>query len=344
MVSFNLLWFFLPLIFLFGIVTSYTDIRKGKIFNKHLLLALGILVAIYVAILIGPWSLGKNYFFNLAINFIIALAVGFLFWHLGLWSAADSKLFAVYSALIPLMIYSSTYYSLFPSLTLLINSFVPFFVGFSLKAFFTASISRRRKFFSNVSLKDVLNLIMIIFVMMWVPSLIFQIFHIRLIFIVSLAIMFGLAFILKKLFDKNLIFVMVGLTIVRIIFDYAYISTFDFLKQFSYLSVLLLIIFVLISSSSQFFVKNINIKNIRPGMILSGKVYDGKNEIKLEHPAEGLTINDMKILLKLYKNKKIGDNISIYQTIPFAPFMFAGALLTIVLRGDFLISLIKLLG
>ena len=343
MVMFNLLWFFVPLIFLLGIVTSYTDIRQGKIFNKHLLWALGILVAVYITILIGPWSLGENYFFNLGINLVIAFAVGFLFWHLGLWSAADSKLFTVYAVLIPLAVYSRTYYSLFPSLTLLINSFVPFFVGFSLKAFFTASIGRRKKFFSNVRLKDVFTLVMLIFVMMWIPSLIFQIFHVKLIFIINLAIMFVLAFILKKLFDENLIYVMVGLTVVRIIFDYAYVSTFGFLKQFSYLSILIIAIFVLINSSSQFFVKKVNIKKIRPGMILAGKVYDGKKEVKLEHPAEGLTMKDVRKILRLYKNKKIGDNVNIYQTIPFAPFMFAGALLTIVLRGDFLVSLIKLL-
>ena len=100
---------------------------------------------------------------------------------------------------------------------------------------------------------------------------------------------------------------------------------------------------MLINSSSQFFVKKIWINNIRPGMILAGKVYDGEKELKLEHPAEGLTIKDVKKIMRLYKNKKIGDEVNIYQTIPFAPFIFAGALLTIVLRGDFLISLIKLL-
>jgi len=339
----SLLWFFVPLIFLLGIVTSYTDIRYGKIFNKHLLWALGILIVIYIVILIGPWSLGEDYFFNFGMNLVIAFAIGFLFWHLGLWSAADSKLFTVYAALVPLIVYSRTYYSLFPSLTLLINSFVPFFVGFSLKAFFTASINRKRKFFSNVRLKDVLALVMLIFVMMWIPSLVFKIFHTRLIFIISLAIMFGLAFVLKKLFEENLVFVMIGLTIVRIIFDYAYVSTFGFLKQFSYLSILIVVIYVLINSGSQFFVKKINIKKIRPGMILAGKVYDGKKEIKLEHPAEGLTMKDVRKILRLYKNKKVGDSVNIYQTIPFAPFMFAGALLTIVLRGDFLISLVKLL-
>ena len=342
MVISNLLWFFLPLIFLVGIVTSYTDIRQGKIFNKHLLLALGILVTIYITILVGPWSLGEKYFSNLIINFAIAFVVGFLFWHLGLWSAADSKLFAVYALLIPLTIYSKTYYALFPSLTLLINSFVPFFIGFSLKSFLMAPLNQRKKFFSNIKLNDVLTLIMIIFVMMWIPALVLRIFNIRLIFILSLAIMFGFAFILKKLFDEKLIFVMTGFTILRIIFDYAYVSTWNFLTQFSYLTILLLIIFVLINSTSQFFVKKISIKKIRPGMILAGKVYDGKKEVWLDHPAEGLTAKDVKTLLKLYKNKKIGDEVDIYQTIAFAPFMFAGALLTIILRGDFLASLIKL--
>ena len=193
------------------------------------------------------------------------------------------------------------------------------------------------------SIKDVLNVVMIIFVMIWIPSLVFKIFHVRLIFVVSLAIMFGLAFVLKKLFDEKLIYVLGGLTVVRIIFDYAYVSTFGFLKQFSYISILIIVIFVLINSSSEFFSKKVNIKKLRPGMILAGKVYDGKKEVKLEHPAEGLTMKDVRKILRLYKNEKIGDNVNICQTIPFAPFMFAGALLTIVLRGDFLISLIKLI-
>ncbi len=97
---------------------------------------------------------------------------------------------------------------------------------------------------------------------------------------------------------------------------------------------------------SKAFVSEIGILKIKKGMILAGPVYQKvgskKKVVDLEHPAEGLTEKDVKTLLKLYRGKKIDAKLKVHQTLPFAPFMFGGAILTILLRGNFISSLVSL--
>ena len=127
-----LVTWFLPMLLFLGGVASYEDIREGKIRNKWILLGLCYGTIVYVYLLIAnPPLLNIHELLPVLINAFLALCMGFLLWHLGLWSAGDAKLFFVLAFLLP-SLQPNDYVSFMGLLT---YSFVPlfmFFVFFSL--------------------------------------------------------------------------------------------------------------------------------------------------------------------------------------------------------------------
>lgn len=142
---------FLPVLFLVGIVTSYQDIKYGKIKNKWivagLVWGLGIYSASYLWIFIGDHSIflpkASNYISYLYLNYalinaLISLAIGYGSWYFDMWSAGDAKLFFIFSLLLPLTYYSRTYLAFYPSFALLLNIFIPVLIYLLLHNLFLA--------------------------------------------------------------------------------------------------------------------------------------------------------------------------------------------------------------
>jgi len=135
---------FLPVLFFIGFVTSYEDIKYGKIRNKWIIL--GISWGLGVLLLLFTWNLIANqvteffqgqirnslipvltihspFLFKSLINFVIAVASSFFMWRFNIWAAGDAKLFMVYSLLVPITYYWKSPLPFFPAMTLLINIF-----------------------------------------------------------------------------------------------------------------------------------------------------------------------------------------------------------------------------
>jgi preflagellin peptidase FlaK len=340
----NLEIIFLPLVILLGVLTSYTDIKQGKILNLHIIFFVGVALLTYGFLLISGEVFGAGYFWKLLLNILIAFSVGFVFWNFGLWSAADSKLFAVYSAVIPLTVYSATYYDWFPSLTLLINSFVPFFVGFSVKGFF-GSRNKVQDFRSVFNILELFTLLLLLFFILWIPSLVFLAFSWKMNYVLSVGLMIILGIVLNKVFGKRILWFLVLVSLLRVIFDFKTVFSTSFLLHFLVVYAVILVVFLLVKFNALFFSKSVRVFDLHRGDILSGQVRLIKSAglVKLEQPAEGLTEADVRLLRRLAKAKKISPEVRILQTIPFAPFLFVGALITLILNGDFLIVLFNLL-
>ena len=120
--------FLVPLLVIGGI-TSYSDIKYGKIKNIHLFwgflytLFLYFFLILYSHFIIHQFS-NLKYLAELLLNGSIAFIIGYLLWRFNLWAAGDAKLFLIYSLLIPLEFYSKNYISYFPSAMLLIDTFI----------------------------------------------------------------------------------------------------------------------------------------------------------------------------------------------------------------------------
>jgi len=106
----------LPVVFLLGIISSYTDIKDHIIKNSLVFgcIAYGVLVHFFFS--------AELYLY--LINFIISLAVGFGFYAFRLWVAGDAKLFLAFVALLPLELYGESIIPYFSSSVLFFNIFL----------------------------------------------------------------------------------------------------------------------------------------------------------------------------------------------------------------------------
>lgn len=132
---------FLPVISFLGIITSYEDFRFSKIRNKWILMGLLYSFTIYllVWILYGlakgkiiSCTIGRETsyliwnFDKWCINLLISTVMAYLLWHFKMWAAGDAKLFICYSSLIPIGQYSKVYFNYyFASFLLLLAIFIP---------------------------------------------------------------------------------------------------------------------------------------------------------------------------------------------------------------------------
>lgn len=133
-----------------GLATSLEDLRTQKIRNAWIIATVAFTFWFYLLMFI----LFRDRYDDLAtqiagdvlVNGAISLAVGFAFWKLGLWPPGDGKLFFAYALLLPLGYYSHGYLPYFPSLALLINAFAValfYLLGRTILAELTGSNLRR---------------------------------------------------------------------------------------------------------------------------------------------------------------------------------------------------------
>lgn len=72
-------------------------------------------------------SEGLPYWGAVLLNAGIAFVIGVVLWEMRLWAAGDAKIFALLALSVPLSFYKNNYFSYFPSFVLLFNTFVALF-------------------------------------------------------------------------------------------------------------------------------------------------------------------------------------------------------------------------
>jgi prepilin signal peptidase PulO-like enzyme (type II secretory pathway) len=146
----------------------------------------------------------------------------------------------------------------------------------------------------------------------------------------------------------------IPIVILRILIDYETITSYNFIIQFLLLFGLFILVAIITNLGSFRFNERVGISNLRPGMCCVEKVLKkGRFYIKsatsrratesLNLSYENLNDNDIKKLNELHKTGKLKfRELAIKQTMPFAPYLFLGVLLTILIRGD-IITYLKIL-
>ncbi len=372
MISLELI--FLPAILLLGIITSYQDFKFGKIKNKWIILALSYFIIVYALGIFFYTFYGElnvEYIIELSTNILFAIFIGFGLWYLKVWTAGDGKLFIAYSVLIPLSVYSLGYQKYIPCSVLLINIFILAFMVLFFSMVFKIKFKNLKKVSLNslkesFELKQVLFLIINLFAIFWVIGILLSLVNLNNPLLkISLTMLIFLS-IPKKYKNKSIYFLS-GFVILRLIIDKS-VYSWTFLINFIVLIFLGLFIrsFLLKGVNQlgqEIFSKEISVNKLKPGMILSEVIIKkDKKELKslqknkdtkiikykehcyiqqpksllnfegfIDEESEGLTKEQINLI------KKIGiKTIKISQTIPFALFMFAGVLLTFIIKGNFL--------
>ncbi|MFC1728437.1 A24 family peptidase C-terminal domain-containing protein [Nanoarchaeota archaeon] len=345
-----MIWPFLPLIIALGLYTSYEDIKEGKIRNFHILTAV-VLAALtwyflFVLQLAGASEIGRTFLYGL-----YGFLIGFFIWLVGLWSAGDAKLFAAFAFLIPASAYK---WIGFPLTKLIINTILPIFVVLIFILLIKSSWKEKKQVMKNLSdYKLILTLLLTIFSLSWIVVYILNFIHIYQNFIFNVLGIFALIWILRKYIPKYINYVLISLALLRIVFNFDSIMQILFWKEFLFLTLAYVLLWIVFNNLGFiFFSKNVNIYHLKEGMIPAELIikikedYEKKNvsdyglaqfktKIKdsvYEPTITGLTKKDIERVRALFQKKRFHfDNLRIQQTMPFAPFMFLGAIITVLM-------------
>ncbi len=364
----DLLTLFLPLIILFGLITSYEDIYEGKIRNRYVLLALFVGIVIYASffiyILLDPTrSINVSFWIQTIINSFIMLIIGFFLWLVNFWSAGDAKLLFAYSFIIPISIYKIDSIPFFQSFYLIFNSFIPF-LALAITLTIREKITDikyggvREEFGARKLLENGLYT----FTITWISSYIIEILNIRnnilsiiitsslLVYIIRKYIFESIPEKLGKIPLQDISIIITGIMIaaLRIFLEHETIWTFNFLWTFAIYYVIISAVKGYIKSETKiFFTKQVHVLHLKRGTCLADTIIKKKDEdkyiisksnklkhkLKAEFPSE-LDDETIKKMVKLYKRNKFEfKKVSIHKTMPFAPLMFVGAIITIIAQG-----------
>lgn len=375
--------FLIPLIVIGGI-TSYSDIKYGKIKNIHLLLGFIYVLFLYSFLFFYSYFViyqtsNSKYLVDLMLNGSISFIVGYLLWHFNSWAAGDAKLFFIYSLLIPLEFYSKNYVPYFPSSTLLIDTFLFICFVFFLKIFFkiaASCLSYVKKpsspvlFFSKINYKafkiTILKtgelflsfscfLVIMQYVMMKIniifPKLSSNSSLIYLLFIILQVILF------KNLFKNKKFIVLIILGGLLCSFSLIISNQTTLLITIIKSSIFLMLFMGIGMQLVNLYIekqeiKKTKIQELHPGCFLTSKsLAEITKKVKKQALADSLSLNcsdgltEFQVqVIKDLFKDDLKKELYIYRTFPFAPFMFLAFIFTIIAGKSFLFFLLRLLG
>ncbi|MFP4111863.1 MAG: hypothetical protein ACLFPQ_05710 [Candidatus Woesearchaeota archaeon] len=364
--------FWIGILFVGGI-TSFTDIKYGKIRNKVLLIGILYAVAINLIIFFSLESLNPRAYLHYFTNSAFMLFLGFLLWIVGLWTAGDAKLFFVLNLLTPPSMITNYYLGLFYGFVFFINIFGVIFL-FALYRIIR-TVSKNELVYSLKKTLVPRNILMIsLFIFSF--SYIIQFFpdFFRQNFFIVVILFFILYSLFEMIFGKRLILFIVILSLARLIIDFRNIFSLGFLINFVLqILALLFLRFVLLRLSYFAFTKKVRIDDLRKGMFLAEDIFpvnfiehdeerrkqydiDDKSVLRYDKQMiENLTFisylqnKDFRSfeydknlglsednLMWFRNNKKnlLFKSIRIYETMPFAPIIMVGVIITLLIKGN----------
>lgn len=301
-----------------------------------------------------------SYILELLLNLLLVLIVGFGGWYFKFWTEGDAKLFLAYTAIIPLSVYSFNYIKYAPSYMIILNTLVPLFLYYvlsilfkSLHSLFGKGLSEIRSYFT---FKSMLLNILLLFSISWIPVLLKVVFEVKLNAIIQYAVVILFSIIVQKTFKGNLLKFFAIISVLRLILDKS-IYSFDYVISFFIMVFILVMIDLIINHLGRdVLYRSATATQLKPGMTIvdikfnfgSDKSKEEQNKaiqslvafifkhkkVKLEDNID-LGNNDIKAIQKYISDKRLSDiSFSVKETMPFAPYLFAGVLLTLYLRGS----------
>jgi len=293
---------------------------------------------------------------------------------LNFWAAGDAKLFALFSFLIPLIDYSRDKIIYFPSFVLLLNIYTICLLWLIFKGvlrfrikeinplgFFNKNKQKIRDFLKKIpenfkpnKIFNFLNLILIlsiIFSVIFSSNLKINILKLSLssqllVYLGIFLIYLPLSKLLKK-YKKINVFIFPLLIIASFFIPDFWLKllskTNPFLRFFSGFFIFILIIRIAANFlSKQTETKKIKLSDLQPNMILGEETV---NILKQDKDFfrkdlgqiyfDGLFLEQTEKIKNFLQNKNL-EEVEIYKTFAFAPFIFAGTVITLLIQGSFL--------
>lgn len=325
-----------------GFVASYTDLKKGLIENRL------VFPAIAIAFLLN--FLNGFPFAEFALNGFLAFLFGFLLWLASLWSAGDSKLFLAFSLLFPLPFFASL--SLFPAFSILINSFVPAFIFMLALVLFKTSLKQKAEALRHAfSPSLVLSVAIFLFSFYWLLDLVLPFFPVQLDFFTLAILLFVVVFCVEFFLPKKSIYFFAAIALIFLFLRLNEVLSISFLLFFlSCLIAALLLLFFVLRLGFACFGKAKQIHQLKQGMVLLETIVLRNGRIEKKRPLlpsfvnifsqvkerpfvetgpRGLSKRDILLLNRAKNEKRVNfDTLLVQETLPFAPIIFAGTILS----------------
>lgn len=356
--------FFLLEIGLLGILTTISDLKRGKIYNKT------IAAAIIAGLVFNAMQLQFAGPAEFAANALFAFLAGFLLFAARLWSAADAKLFLAYALLLPSGFYVFGYVPLFPSMSILINAFVPAFIFLLVKLLAQTTKGEKVKSLrSCFSLRNVAYLATGVFGFGWLIEALLAFSGIPGNFFLSLFILFALIEIVGWLVPQKAMAGLIALLCIgRIAMEFGEVASIAFLLNFALtvLSMLLLFYFAL-SLGFLKYGKKARIGELKKGDVLLEAIVGDENgvlskkdifgkgifsamggikeRLAVDAKPTGLSEVEIEKIRAWEKQGKFDfGSILVQKSLAFAPLLFFGVILTVVFRGSFVAFLAAMIA
>lgn len=329
-----------------GVVSSITDFKNKKIYNKNIIWAIAISIFTYLVL----WKqIEIIYIKNYIINLGISIVISFLFFYLKIWAAGDAKLFIAIVFMIPYEIYEVKVKNVFPALYLLIIIFSIAFFYIVIETIYLwikdkekLSKIKELKFgpeeLKEFMIKYFMGYFMILFINnIWIKFFTeFRINNGGLALICNMLILIFMYRIIKE--QKQSLIVMITFIIANI----AYYTIFGLEINSVNIKMLALVLLIIIfrNISEKYNYEKIRIENLKSRMILSfgsvlkfyGSKVKGLPQSTTETTDSRLTEEEVESIKKWSKSKKGQETIVIVRHMPFAPFMLVGEVLFFVFR------------
>jgi Flp pilus assembly protein protease CpaA len=301
---------------------------------------------------------------KMAINALLAFTIGILMWWFGMWAAGDAKLFGAIAAILPLSSYVNSYWPIFPGYVLIFNTFIAL-LGILVLELVVRFVKQIIKPTTDESeaWKTALewirghkwNLVRgffgILFFMLIIKTLRMLTRDIIVIFatIDSNTLMYVILFIifqpLAKAMQKKWVLIpmvlfTIGFTIYAALFPTEETNVRMILQVSGLMLgvVAFLIVYQLYLNVFDF--HPVRIWELRPRMLLARKTLDVLKEDQdmLHHKMgpigpDGLSAEQTENLRRWWIDRGKGGKIWISRTIPFAPALLIGTLITVILSG-----------
>jgi len=304
------------------------------------------------------------YLVKVLANTMLAFVAGFILWWFGLWAAGDAKLFGALAFLLPLSTYENAFMSIFPSYVLIFNTFVSVMfilfiemAGRAVRQAFRPTDDEKTAWRTSLDWirshagELLLGFVGIMFLFICIKTL-------RMLFRDVLTMYTALdnkplVFLLLFLVFKPVINAMrrrwISISIVSLTFSgllyMALYPTDEYNLQtaLSMSSVALgIILFYILYSIylNVFDFRGIKVWELARGMILARRTSEvlKEDEDLLDHKMgpvgpDGMSAEQVEVLRRWWIDRGKGGVIWVSRTIPFAPALFVGTVITVLMGG-----------
>jgi len=343
------------IIIILGIIVSYSDIKNQIIQNKY------IFTAMFLGLVLNLNNSAYEFRVSYLLNLVFAFFVGFLLWYINFWNAGDGKLYMTFVSLMPIDLVFSGIRSLY-SYNLIVYTFVPIFFVFLLLLILQSTTkdiatSLKRTF----RLKPIMGIAIAFFAFQWVIKIVNQQFGLRMNLFIGAVILFLFFNFIEKVTRLKLLNTFIIVAIVRIIIDFSEVIEPSFLILFVF-QLLIFIFFIYFFLTLAYFKFGVHVKipDLKPGMNLCEKIipkttegskilkYSVESDVKIslftflydkkdpkaliELRPEGLTKKEINKIKELNRDNKLDvGSLLIQKRIPFAPFVFIGTIITLIM-------------